>query len=280
MSNSTRRFVVLSQGINTSDDVFNALIEVQDKDTCEIGTLLCSHMCNWPSELISQATWLEGCKTPELYKDEPRLALGYHPQQYTQWRVFKETNEIEIYLTGSWHNPDGNNHQEAEDSEEDWLHVNLPYHGSFLGERQTIPQCLTRLKASLVRLCRRVLTPDITQETLNNFESLLHRLFNSGRVDGWEAAVLPSLLIRGTESIHWEGEQDMFLPSGFYPFLDGGIGSGEAVALPYLARDGLLKVNHSVPDAGFYPAVSFFVEYRGDVDIVHYCNPEELIVDE
>ena len=103
MSNvTTRRFIVLSQGINTSDDVFNALLEVQDKETGEVGTLLCSHMCNWPTDLINQATWLEGCKTPEQFKDELRLALGFHPEQYTQWRVFKELNEIEIYLTGSW----------------------------------------------------------------------------------------------------------------------------------------------------------------------------------
>ena len=231
MSNSTRRFVVLSQGINTSDDVFNSLVEVKDKESGEIGTLLCSHMCNWPQELISQATWLEGCKTPTKYKDEPRLALGYHPQQYTHWRVFKETNEIEIYLTGFAEEEDG----------DQWPCINLPYNNAWYdvrrprqnGRKSRAQLALLTFKPSLVRLCKRVLTNEITQQTLNDFECLIHRLFNSGRIDAWTASVLPALLLRNSyASIHWEGSNDLFMPAGLSPYSDGGVYSNDHCPLP------------------------------------------------
>jgi hypothetical protein len=230
MSNSTRRFVVLSQ-VNTSDDVFNTLIEVQDKTTGERGLLLCSHMCNWPQELISQATWLEGCKTPKQYKDEPRLALGYHPQQYTHWRVFKETNEIEIYLTGFAEEEDG----------DQWPCINLPYNNAWYdvrrprqnGRKSRAQLALLTFKPSLVRLCKRVLTNEITQQTLNDFECLIHRLFNSGRIDAWTASVLPALLLRNSyASIHWEGSNDLFMPAGLSPYSDGGVYSNDHCPLP------------------------------------------------
>ena len=195
MSNvTTRRFVVISQSVNTSDDVFNNLVEVKDKATGEQGLLLCSHMCSFPPELISQATWLEGCKTPEVYKDEPRLALGYHPDQYTQWRVFKKTNEIEIYLTGS-------------SPQEIWHTVALPYHPI----RNDVPR---HIKSSVVRLCVRTLTHTPTQETLNSFECLIHRLFNSGKISAWQATFLPHYISVNTNvnlsQVHWTERSILF----------------------------------------------------------------------
>lgn len=221
MSNiTTRRFVILSQSINTSDDVFNHLVEVKDKVTGEQGLLLCSHMCNWPQELISQATWLEGCKTPEQFKDEPRLALGYHPNQYTQWRVFKETNEIEIYLTGSWSQ---GSLDEDEDEDEDvvYFHTNLPYVRRRFGMGGQ-PQ----VKESICRLFNRVLKVNgvyyLNQETVNTVESIIHRLFNSGKIDGWTASILGSYLLWEDDytRIHWEGQPDLFLPEGASAFYD------------------------------------------------------------
>jgi hypothetical protein len=286
MSNSTRRFVVLSQSVNTSDDVFNSLVEVQDKETGEKGLLLCSHMCNWPEELINQANWLEGCKTPELYKDEPRLALGYHPEQYTQWKVFKETNEIEIYLTGCWNQQDNEDNQF--DYEDQWLCINLPYNSVYYtnirrtrqnGRRDRVQMALESFKPSLVRFCKRVLTSDITQESLNNFESLIHRLFNSGRIDCWQACVLPSLLLEN-EPIHWEGSNDLFMPQGINPYMDGGIYSEDYMVIPYKRSSEGITVLHTIPEEGFYKAIDFDFSYSPDGVIVHYCNPLEVYIED
>ena len=281
MSNvTTRRFIVLSQGINTSDDVFNALLEVQDKETGEVGTLLCSHMCNWPTDLINQATWLEGCKTPEQFKDELRLALGFHPEQYTQWRVFKELNEIEIYLTGSWN-------QAAEEDTDDyqWYSINFQHNNRWYEKTSRTrrssrenkrTKSLQTFKASLVRLCKRVLTADINQNSLNNFESLIHRLFNSGKINAWEACVLPSLLL-SEENIHWNGSNDVFMP-GLNPYLDRGIYSEESWSIPYTVDEHGIKVYASIPRAGFYAPCDFDVTYQGEMSpTVHYCNPNERI---
>jgi uncharacterized protein YjbI with pentapeptide repeats len=80
-----RKFAVLVE-LTSEEDVFDRLLPVRDVKTGEQGTLLCSHCCQWPEELIPQATWLEGCFTPEAYRDDPRLALGYHPKSVTRWK--------------------------------------------------------------------------------------------------------------------------------------------------------------------------------------------------
>ena len=79
---NSRRFVILSSNINTSNDVFDRLIDVKDSVTGEDGVLLCSHMCNFPSHLVNQATWLAGCKPTSDLENESRLALGFHPDHY------------------------------------------------------------------------------------------------------------------------------------------------------------------------------------------------------
>jgi hypothetical protein len=33
----------------------------------------------FPSALLEQADWIEGCYTPGYFKNEPKLVLGYHP---------------------------------------------------------------------------------------------------------------------------------------------------------------------------------------------------------
>lgn len=282
MSNvTTRRFIVLSESVNTSDDVFNSLVEVKDKETGEVGTLLCSHMCNFPQELISQATWLEGCKTPELFKDEPRLVLGYHPEQYTQWRVFKETNEIEIYLTGSWN-------QDTEEVDEDdnhiYLHTNLPYIRRRFGDEGSEPQ----IKESILRLFNRVTRVDgmyiLTQQSINIVESMIHRLFNSGKIDAWTASVLGSYILWEDEytRIHWEGPPDLFLPEGASAFYNvPGIYYPGEESLP-LRYSHFLKqweVIDNIP--GYYQkAVDCCFEYLDENNdrAIWYGDPDSLVI--
>ena len=288
MFNTTRRFVVLSQSVNTSDDVFNTLIEVQDKTTGEQGLLLCSHMCNWPQELISQATWLEGCKTPELYKDEPRLALGYHPEQYTQWRVFKELNEVEIYLTGSWNQ----GAEEEDDQYVTWLTTGLtrPNQSFSRGANSSRNQ----FSPVLFRLADRITgrynyaSREEKQARLDNLESVLHRLINTSRVSAWEATVFPyfyfTFVLPSWAEIHWEGPLDLFLGVGLFAYADGGVYSEESNLLPYSRTENSFTVTASNPEAGFFKAISFEVTYdtyqNDGLATVHYCNPDDFLADE
>lgn len=219
---NSRRFIILSNNINTSNDVFNRLIDVKDSMTGEEGVLLCSHMCAFPSHLINKATWLAGCKPTSKWENDDRLALGFHPNHYIQWRVFDNTNEIELYLTGGWST---NNY--VEDGWEDYLFTDLPFANQMFGDYENELDYFTEhshellFSKSLIRLAKSVLldrvTNEVTQETLNNFECLIHRLFNSGRIDAWTATVFPSSMLTRcldrdvyVERIHWEGTESMF----------------------------------------------------------------------
>lgn len=253
---NTRRFTVLSNNINTSNDVFDRLIDVRDSVTGEEGILLCSHMCSFPSNLVNQATLLAGCKPTSKWENDDRLALGFHPDHYIQWRIFKETNEIELYLTGGWSNPEASavNYASSGDDDGDleFLYTDLPFPNCFFGyeshhdfmEDDNIPKPFSK---SLIRLAKSVLldrvTNEVTQETLNNFECLIHRLFNSGRIDGWTATVFPSSMLTRClhrdvyfDRIHWQGREYMFFESFVlvegcpsispYAYVDGGIYTG------------------------------------------------------
>jgi hypothetical protein len=88
------QLTVLSQ-LQTSADVFNQLVKVRREDGTE-GTLLCSHCCKWPKELIVKATWIEGCYTPKQYENDPRLLLGYHPKSVTRWDFDKESSILTL----------------------------------------------------------------------------------------------------------------------------------------------------------------------------------------
>lgn len=92
-----RTFKVLSD-ISSKEEVFNNLVEVRDLNSNEEGTLLCSHGCCWPEDKIPKATWLEGCYTPDSYRESEKLALGYHPQSLTEWWV-NLNQEGEVILT-------------------------------------------------------------------------------------------------------------------------------------------------------------------------------------
>jgi hypothetical protein len=232
---NSRRFTILSSNINNSNDVFDRLINVRDSVTGEEGVLLCSHMCSFPSNLVNQATLLAGCKPTSKWENDDRLALGFHPDHYIQWRVFADTNEIELYLTGGWST---NNY--IEDGWEDYLFTDLPFANQMFGEYENELDYYTEhshellFSKSLIRLAKSVLldrvTNEVTQETLNNFECLIHRLFNSGRIDAWTATVFPSSMLTRclhrdvyVERIHWEGDQSMFLGEGLHAYIDGGI---------------------------------------------------------
>lgn len=253
---NSRRFVLASNvntpdqeyndmiNITSSNDVFDRLVDVRDSVTGEEGTLLCSHMCNFPPHLARQATWLAGCKPTSEWKNDSRLALGYHPDHYIQWRIFKETNEIELYLTGGWSNPDANtvNYTGGDgDGDLQFLYTDLPYTNTTFEEYEEqedyydiVERSRSLFSKSLIRLAKSVLldrvTNEVTQETLNNFECLIHRLFNSGRIDAWTASVFPSsMLTRGLhrdvnfDRIHWQSDQSMFLGEGLHAYIDGGI---------------------------------------------------------
>lgn len=243
---NSRRFTILSSNINNSNDVFDRLINVKDLVTGEEGVLLCSHMCNFPSNLVNQATLLAGCKPTSKWENDDRLALGFHPDHYIQWRVFADTNEIELYLTGG---SSTNNY--VEDDWEEYLFTNLPFTNQMLGNYENELDYFTEhshellFSKSLIRLAKSVLldrvTNEVTQETLNNFECLVHRLFNSGRIDAWTATVFPSSMLTRclhrdvyVERIHWEGSTSLFVPNRmcvwnginiyyrFECFIDGG----------------------------------------------------------
>lgn len=94
-----RTFRILDKNVESSAQVFDSLIWVQDTSSEEKGWLLCSHYCRWPEELIPQATWLEGCYTPPNWKEDPRLALGYHPKAVTSWEVDYDRGEISLSST-------------------------------------------------------------------------------------------------------------------------------------------------------------------------------------
>lgn len=247
---NSRRFTILSSNINTSNDVFDRLINVKDSVTGEEGVLLCSHMCSFPSNLVNQATWLAGCKPTPKWENDDRLALGFHPNHYIQWRVIADNNEIELYLTGGW----SNNNNAVEDGWEEYLFTDLPFTNQLFGNYENELDYYTEhshellFSKSLIRLAKSVLldrvTNEVTQETLNNFECLIHRLFNSGRIDAWTASVFPSSMLTRclhtdvyVERIHWEGDQSMFfetetwmvdgdhLECTLVPYIDGGYSS-------------------------------------------------------
>lgn len=91
-------FTILSP-VESSNDVFDHLIEVRRHDTGEEGLLLCSHYCEWPKDLLPKATWIEGCFTPEEYKENPRLLLGYHRGSVTNhnWWQVGDDLLLEVY---------------------------------------------------------------------------------------------------------------------------------------------------------------------------------------
>ena len=240
---NSRRFIILSNNINTSNDVFNRLINVKDSMTGEEGVLLCSHMCAFPSHLINKATWLAGCKPTSKWEKDDRLALGFHPNHYIQWKIFRETNEIELYLTGGWSNPETsvtNSREWGEfDDQSDFLRTELYFAYDFFGyeSNNDFMQDDNRsepFSKSLIRLAKSVLldrvTNEVTQQTLNDFECLIHRLFNSGRIDGWTASVFPSSMLTRClhrdvyhDRIHWTGVDSPFLEEGVHPYVDGGV---------------------------------------------------------
>jgi hypothetical protein len=248
----------LSKNVNTSNDVFNNLILVKDKETGEEGTLLCSHMCEWPSDLFPLATWLEGCKTPEEFKDEPRLALGYHPNHYTQWRVSQDKKEVQLYLTGSW-NP--TLLEEEEDEEVLYLHTGLPYVSRrfYLWEdhnNEHMHVQIDDVSPALLRLAQGIMGRYAPiQERLDELESCIHRLYNSGRIDGWTASVLAHKVLWDDSNtrIHWEGPQDLFLPEGMSAFADvKGMYSDDEEKIPLRRYDYISKweVVRDIP--GYY----------------------------
>jgi len=228
---NSRRFTILSNNINTSNDVFDRLIDVRDSITGEEGVLLCSHMCNFPSNLVNQATLLAGCKPTSKWENDDRLALGFHPDHYIQWRVFTDTNEIELYLTG------GIGDNELDDEGHQWFYTNLPYAGRCFntidgGHQVDLFTHRNLFSRSLIRLGERVFVSGVvTQESLNSFECLIHRLFNVGKIDAWTATVFPSSFIirnistriQSYEYIHWEGSSSLFLDNDLSAFVDGGI---------------------------------------------------------
>jgi hypothetical protein len=89
------KFFMLSNEGNHGE-VFDHLVKVRSAVTGEVGLLLCSHHCEWPEELIPQATWLAGCfSNPEKHSAyEDRLMFGYHPNDQIKWEILEDEKAI------------------------------------------------------------------------------------------------------------------------------------------------------------------------------------------
>jgi len=82
--------------ISSETEVFDRLLKVRREDTGEEGLLLCSHCCRWPSNLMNQATWLEGCNTPNHMANNHKLLMGYHPTEVTLWEFNPDTMTLTL----------------------------------------------------------------------------------------------------------------------------------------------------------------------------------------
>jgi hypothetical protein len=98
---TTLTFAILDSSVTKENQVFDHLVSVKRLDTQEEGRLLCSHCCKWPMELVSSATWLEGCYTPSRYEGDTRLLMGYHPNHLTKWMIDWEAREVTLSLVGT-----------------------------------------------------------------------------------------------------------------------------------------------------------------------------------
>jgi len=87
--NSSGEIVLLSSLGSDLNKYFDLLIEVEwlsGPKEGQKGTLLCSHYCKWPKELLGKANFIEGCFTPPSYKGDRRLVLGYHAGSVTSYK--------------------------------------------------------------------------------------------------------------------------------------------------------------------------------------------------
>lgn len=204
----SRSFQILDQSVSNQSNFFDRLILVKDIKTGEEGTLLCSHMCQWPKNLFDKATWIEGCKTPIEYQDDSRLAMGFHPDQYTQWKVDKQTNTIELYLTGGW----TQHWEDAGDEQGDMGYVcNLPY----VNQNHWISDFEDPLNKDLKRLLKiycRKMNQSGTQAALDFIESVTHRLLNNEKISPEVATALAFYICfeHLDEMIHWGGNRNVF----------------------------------------------------------------------
>jgi len=80
------KFVLIGD-VDCAEQVFDHLVKVRHTLTGQEGLLLCSHYSRWPAELISEATWLAGCFTPDRWIDDERLVFGAIPNQTIDWEI-------------------------------------------------------------------------------------------------------------------------------------------------------------------------------------------------
>jgi hypothetical protein len=158
---STITFAILDSSVAKENQVFDHLVQVRRLDTQEEGLLLCSHCCKWPEELIPQATWLEGCFTPEEWQEEPRLLTGYHPDHLVSWVIDWHERQVTLSLVHS---------VSQEDDEDAALVFPLPY-------TQLDPEC--KLYKRIDRYMR-LLGGETWEEYLSNIFSATVRLHQRG----------------------------------------------------------------------------------------------------
>lgn len=90
------------------NEFFDLLVEVEwlsGPRAGESGWLLCSHYCRWPAELVNEADFIEGCFTPNEYREDPRLALGYHGGTVTSYG-WEDQGAGVIGITTNLNDPD------------------------------------------------------------------------------------------------------------------------------------------------------------------------------
>lgn len=93
--------------VNDPSQVFGHVVEVKNPETDEVFTLGCAHCCAFTQRQLAVADKLEGCYTPSLYKNDPRLLLGYHPNSVTKWVVEKDSDKVFIVLDAGTPEVDG-----------------------------------------------------------------------------------------------------------------------------------------------------------------------------
>lgn len=189
-------------------DVFDCLLPVRRTDNGQEGLLLCSHCCRFPKELVNKATWLEGCFTPNQWKDDPRLLLGNHPNKATIWEVeIEEEGNVNITLSVRQNDGDVNDPDDVDQYGEMRLDIEFPpplhlYEGEI---SNYIEPWLYRF---IPTLWNRLSIGRATEDTLCAFFSTLAEILRQGRITLRQSRMVWSALrnfgfVDGSYEVNW-----------------------------------------------------------------------------
>lgn len=190
----TLTLTIVSDVIN-ENQVFDHLVKVRRHDTKEEGLLLCSHCCNWPKHLIEKATWLEGCYTPEAYKDDTRLLMGYHPNEVTNWSVDVASKTITLSVQNTY-SPVVDGEMLDDTIEVDFYNPEYPveWHEMYIkygGSHQIVEHYVSRLPRwnLLNRLFQRAMIGRTEGAGLSAYYRMVDQTFLQGDYRDWNIAI-------------------------------------------------------------------------------------------